>query len=281
MQVLDYKDSSNIEEKYINSLFERQVECWWSEPFGEYKVCTNEKCSAVFSLEKVCWNISNLRNWNIWNYFFCTECDSQTEFIYSNHEFLQIMKEYVKWQVSSILLIDDSDIVEWFWVVKKTTLEWLLNVEFATRPNSYDYEKVLEQISLSLFGKKDASFEEVICLHQIFVSDLYRWWNMSFDILKKLILLNEEYKNIPVILETRFDSKFYPISRSIWFENISNDKYWYVIQSIWSYKQLIDFFTKNQSFYSENNLLTILETKEEAKAILSQNGSFSWQKFYN
>ena len=280
MEIVDYKNSSDIDEKYIPSLLARQVECWWSEPFWEYKVCKSEDCNAIFSLEKVCWNISNLRAWIIWNDFCCTECGSQTEFIYANPEFLLLIREYIKWKVSSVLLIDEAENVEGFWVVKKTNLWWLLDLEFATRPDSYDKEQVLEQISHSLFGKKNASDEDVICLHQLFVSELFRWWNTSFDILKKLISLNEEYRKVPFLLETRFDSKFYPISRTMWVNDISSDKYWYVIQWCFNYWRMIDFFVSNQSFYSEINLPQILKFKEEAKAILSKNSSFSWQKFY-
>lgn len=280
MRIVGYKNSSDIEEKYITSLFARQVECWWSEPFGEYKRCTNKKCWGIFSIEKVCWNIANIRLWNIWNDFCCTECGSQTDFIYSNPEFLEMIKDYIKWQVSSVLLIDETDNVEGFWVVKKTKLWWLLDLEFATRPNSYDRDEVLEKISLSLFGEKDASDEDVICLHQIFVSELFRWWNTSFDILKKLFLLNYEYWDIPILLETRFDSTFYPISRSMWVNDISSDKYWYVIQWFSNYEKIVDFFIRNNSFYSETNLEQVLNFKEEAKSILLWNTSFSWQKFY-
>jgi hypothetical protein len=36
-------------------------------------------------------------------------------------------------------------------------------------------------------------------LHQIFVSEEYRKGNIAFEMLKKLILANPEYKDLPVI----------------------------------------------------------------------------------
>lgn len=78
-------------------------------------------------------------------------------------------------------------------------------------------------------------------------------------------------RNKHVIMETRYDIPMYQISRWIWFQNVANDKYWYVIQH--SEHQAI----KSLSDISREEHKRI---KQEALRILSENPEFSNPKFY-
>jgi hypothetical protein len=43
--------------------------------------------------------------------------------------------------------------------------------------------------------------------------------------MQKLFLLNNEYEDLPVILETRYNSRFYPIGKLMGANDILNDRY--------------------------------------------------------
>jgi len=62
MKIKIYKNASEVEEKYLPDLADRQAECWWAKPFEEYKICKNNNCKALFSIEEVLWNLMEIRN---------------------------------------------------------------------------------------------------------------------------------------------------------------------------------------------------------------------------
>ncbi len=281
MEIVTYKKASEIEEKYLSSLVDAEIECWGSRPFDEYKICSNPECRAIYSIEDIYETIDDYRNRvdeKLSLDFKCSICELDTELIYEKTEFLEVLKEYIKWEVSWVLLIDDNEKVEWFGVLSKTSLSWAINYEFATRPGSYDKEDLLKLLSKELFWTKDAGNEQIALLHQIYVSKNLRKWNISFEMLNKLISLNLEYWNIPVIWETRFEGDFYPISRTMGFNDIESDKYWYVVQFLESYSLLAWFLFKNDSFTSKDIFINILKHKREIKKNLKSN--LVKQKFY-
>jgi hypothetical protein len=53
MKIEVYKNTSTILEKLLPSLIDAQIECWGSKPFDEYKICENEECRALFSIEDI------------------------------------------------------------------------------------------------------------------------------------------------------------------------------------------------------------------------------------
>lgn len=220
MEIKTYKKASEIEEKYLSSLVDSEIECWWSRPFDEYKICSNSECRALYSIEDIYENIKNYRNRldDILSHNHkCEICDYETEFVYEKEKFLEMIKEYVKWEVSLVLLIDNEK-VEWFWVLSKDSLENIMNFEFATRPNSYDTKYIYEKLDSNL---------EFNLIHQIFISEKYRWF-WYFKLLFNQ-LLNFCNLNSPIILETMYNSKFYSIIKSLDWINILSDRYWYVV----------------------------------------------------
>lgn len=280
MKILSYKKASDIEEKYLSSLVDSEIECWWQKPFDEYKICTNPECKAVFAIEDVYKNLQNYRNRvdnTISENFKCLDCDYKTEFIYEKNEFLEIIKEYIKWEVSRVLLIDESEKVEWFWVLSKDSLENIINYEFATRPNSYDKNKLLKKLSQKLFWFKYSWNEKVALLHQIYVRNIYRWMWFWKEILKN-ILKNKWEEKIPVILETRYDSEFFSMTKSMWFNDLINDKYWYVVQYISWNNNSFQFSKISNLFQSISDKFWFY--KKESLKILLSNEKFSFRKYY-
>jgi hypothetical protein len=82
-------------------------------------------------------------------------------------------------------------------------------------------------------------------------------------------------------METRYDSRLYPISRLLWFEDISTDKYWYVIQYLPKFSKILDFFSKNNTFFNPDLLSKKQYFKWYAMSILCENPKFLDRKFYN
>lgn len=281
MKIEIYKDAWVIPEKYLTSLVDAQIECWWSKPFDEYLICKHSKCRALFSIEDVHLDINKFRE-NRWKNmdFKCGECWWDTELVYEKETFLEAIKDYVKWEVSVILLIDEWNI-EWFWVITKTTISSLINNDFATRNWSYDKKELLMQMSKQIFWVDDASEENIILWNQLYVSPDIRKWNISFELSSELFSLNEDYNWIPLVLETRYNSNFYPLWRNIWFKDIINDKYWYVVQFLEDYKKITDFFNSNNSYSWSDSFLNVLGFRREALSIIRSNPYFWMRKFYN
>jgi len=279
MQIKKYKDASKIPEKYLKSLISSEIECWGAEPFDEYKICVSESCKRIHSIEEVHGDIENFRkNKESWDDFLCRECNSKTENIYDKNNFWEVIKEYIKWQVSAVLLLSEEDRVEWFWIISKTNLESLMDNEFNTRPNSYPKEETIKKLSKTIFWREDATLEDVICFHQIYVSPEFRDANISLKLLRELFFINPEYKKIPVVGETRYDINFYTILRVMWSENICNDKYWYVLQYISRYKKMYEFLSENIWF---KKVISIMKKfRIDSKNILKENPSFLDAKFY-
>lgn len=267
MEILTFKEAKSIPERYLPSLVDAEIECWWSEPFCEFLKCMKKGCWKLYSIQDVYWNLKSYRERKEDKKHVC-ECWWHTEMVYPHEGFLELAREYIKWKVSAVLGINENDEVRAFWIVSVNSLENIINFELATRPNSYDKKKLIKELSLILFWREDASEEEVSILHQIFVGEEERKGNTAFDILKQLIELNPEYSSLPVIGETRFDWDFYPILRAIWCTNTYRDRYWYVTQYLSNYSNLLEFVRNNNSFSSRQLFLEILKHKREARKIV-------------
>lgn len=276
MNILEFKEAKNIPEKLLPSLVKSEVECWWSEPFSEYKICND--CKAIFSIEEVHGSVENFRkSENNWDDFECLECHWTTKYIYKTEEFLNLIKEYIKWDVSAVLLVSPDENVEWFCVLVKTNILWIVENEFNTRPNSYDKQKLTE-----ILLEKTTSWiwDKVLCLHHLYVCEKFRGVNFFSSMMKKLFIINEIFKSSPIILETRYDSHFYSMSRFCWAINLIDDTYWYVTQIIKNYSNFLDFFSKKSwltNNFKKNDLLLF---KKESIKILENNKHFLERKFY-
>ena len=276
MEIIEYSEAKDIPERFIPSLVRSEIECWWSEPFSEYKMC--EQCHAIFSIEEIHGSLKNFREWNnSWDSFSCLECSWETKYIYKTDAFLDLVKNYIKWDVSAILLMTPEQNVEWFGILSKTTVEGIVNNEFATRPWSYDKEE-LSMILLKELRKFD---KELICLHQIYISPDFREGDLSFNLLRDLFFLKKEYMNIPVIWEARYDNRFYPISRALWFRNVMDDDHWYVIQLINKYWSILELLEWISWFWDKNIASNLFKFKRESVRILKQKTHLFKRKFYN
>jgi len=275
-----YPIADDIPEKYMRQLFEKEVEVWGVEPFWEYKLCDNLECRRVFSIEDVHGEISKMHEKIYsWDDFCCRECSSETSYMYKSEEFYDIMKQYVKWNVSAVLLIWDEDTLQGFWVLSQGTIESVAHWEFQTRWWSYNPNDVIQKLSENIFSCNDAKDEDIVCFHQIHVSGRVRDAAISYKLMQELFFLTGEiYNNLPVVWETRYDSRFYPVSRSMWFDDIFDDPHGYVIQSIWKYAEVLQFLSHNTWFSDFNK--EMLGFKRNAKKILEKHPDYSGIKYY-
>lgn len=277
MDILEYKEAKYIPENLLQSLMKSEIECWWSEPFSEYKICSD--CKAIFSIEEVHGSVENFRNGkNCWDNFQCLECCWKTKYMYKTDEFLDLVKEYIKGYVSAVLLVTSEGNVEWFGILSKTTISSILKNELNTRPNSYDIPKLKE----ILFNEIDKFiWSEILCLHQLYIYKDYRVENRSFNMMKKMFTINKSFQNIPIILETRYDCIWYLLWRLFWSKNLIDDRHWYVVQIIKNYSIFFEFLKKNSWPTNELNSEKLLPFKKESIKILKNKKYFSERKFYS
>ncbi len=280
MQLKSYKDASKIEERYLPQLATRQAECWWAKPFDEYRICQNTSCKAIFSTQEVLWDVLKIRApESSCIDFRCTECWDETKEVYQQEEFIELMKEYFLWEVSWLLVLDESDQVEGFWVISKTNISSLMRLELNTRPGSYEINETIKKISQTLYEDENCEDEEIICFHQIYISPIVRNSDLSYQAFKNLFEINkDEYKDIPLIWESKYDNKFYPILRSMGVENITHDKYGYILQTLSKYSHILDFLETHNGY--QDFLSGMIKYKKEARDILKKHPEFKKRKFY-
>lgn len=256
MELITYKNASQVPEEFLPSLIDAQIECWWSKPFDEFKICNNNWCRAIYSIEDIYWSLEKYKSSEEQSLNFeCLECWSETDFIYKKQEFLKIINEYFKDEVSLILVLNWKNLVEWFWLLKISSIESIVNLELSTRPNSYKKNYIAEKISSNLYWSNNFIQNKIICLHHIYTSPNIRntWFWML--ILKEMLKIMIE-KWLSWILETRFDSKWYLIAKAIWFEELCVDKYWYVLMYIKQIRERIDLIIKNVVLNLKENNFT-------------------------
>jgi len=278
LEIKNYKKAYDIPKKYLSSLVQSEIECWWAEPFSEYAIC--DECRWVYSIEDIYNSIDYYRKKIVEKIFIC-KCGCETSLLYPQNKYLDLLVEYIKWEVIASLLIN-NDKVEGFWVLTITSLNDLINNHIDNRPNSYDNEKVIKLLSQSIAHLDNSKEKSVIYSNQIYVSPFLRKSNISFELLKNITnLVNNKYRNLTLIWETKYESNFYPISRLLWYKDIVSDKYWNVLQYCDSIKQVKTFFDTYDSFNNKTLLKNMFKYKKEANLILQNNPNFLNRKFYN
>jgi len=261
----------------MRQIFDLEVQVWWEKPFWEYKICDSTSCRRVFSIEDVHGAVDAMNSAS-WEDFCCTDCLSETSYMYASEDFYEVMKEYVQWNVSMILLIWDEDTVEWFWILSQWTIESISNYEFQTRPWGLSPENLVSSLSQAIFWVEDASEEDVVCFHQIFVSKQVRDAAISYKLMQELFFLTAEvYSDLPVVWETLLDWRFYPVSRSMWFDDAGVDKYWYVIQYIHKYSSILKFLWENDWFKSFQSRLLHFRKYGRSRV---DSSAHKWEKYY-
>ena len=233
MKLESFREAKNMPEKYLPSLVDAEIECWWSRPFSEFRICKSDICKATYSIEDVYWSIKEYQKmreqWKNIEQFDCQECNSETWYVYEKGKFTEVIRDYIKWTVSSILLLWNNDIVRGFWIVTKKSIKDLLELELNTRPWSYNKEDLLTNLSLSIYWKNNAWDESVIYFNHLFIWEELRqekyWWLL----MQKLIKFVKYYNDIPTIIETKIHSNVYYFMKRMWLKDSFVDKYWYVV----------------------------------------------------
>lgn len=278
MEIKSYPDASLILEKDLKSYVKSSIECWWSDPFAELMMCIDEKCWSIYSIQDVYWSVEDYRNRKEDKEFKC-ECGCDTELMYKPEEFIELVKEYVKGEVSVVLLMVDDE-VEGFWVLSKWKLRDVMYSSLNWRPDSWNIEESISALSEKLFWIVDWWNKEVVCSHQIYVSPKFREGNITLDILKKLFSINPSFEWLPIVWETRFNSKFYPITRAKWYKDLVHDKYGSVLQYAENFSEINNFYQNVSSFSDKWLFSEIIKYKRESKKILANNPDFLKRKKY-
>lgn len=277
LEIKSYEKADDIPLKYLSSLVDSEIECWWSKPFDEFKICNS--CNAVYSIEDIYWDIVSYRSCKDKNKNFICKCWNETKLIYPKNEFITTLIDYIKWNVIATLLIDKWN-VEWFWILRKTNLNDIIYNKLDYRPDSYNKEIIFDNL-FQKYKNDDIFKKDFIYSDQIYTAPHLRKWDISFNLIKEPFIINEKINwNLPIIWETKYDSKFYPISRTMWYDDIISDKYGNVLQHSFSTKKVLDFF-KNYKCFSDRWLVReLLKFKKYANNILDENPHFESRKYY-
>lgn len=272
MQIESYKHWNTIPDDLFSSMVQTQIECWWQEPFWEYMICENTQCRKIVSIELA----EEIKDWSK---ISCPCCSGGMKKIYEYSEFYDILKEYFNWKVSAILLLNEWESnkeILWFWSLSLTNIEGVVDLELATRPSSFHPATLKELLATHLFpgGIED---DNIVCCHQIYIAERIRTIALFWEMQTALMQTNPEYSDMPVVLETRFDSRLYPILRSVWFEDLTYDQYWYVVQYFPRFWDLIAYVEEKK--YLDMPVSSLRRYRKHALKILNEHPEFN-DKYY-
>jgi len=236
MRLLTYEQARDMPGNYLSSFVGAEIECWWSHPFDEFKKCDNPRCWALYSIEDVYWTVDEYRNRvknvTLIDNFKCDECWDNTSDMYWKQHFLEVFVDYFNNQVSAILLLNDEDIVRWFWIVSYRKISDLISLELSTRLWSYNKDELLYLLSKNIYWVSNAWNDNVIFFNHLYLWQELRntkyWWL----VMQRLFKFVKFYDNKPSLIETMKNSEVYNFMLNSWYKELISDNYWYAIMYV-------------------------------------------------
>jgi len=273
LDFLSFSHDNPLSQKHFDSLVKAQIYCWGREPFWEFKKCCNASCGKVFSIDAY-FKAPSLNQDFLHKNFQCLECWSDTESVYEWGDFSEELRVYFSQEVQGILLVHEDE-VRGFNVLRKTDAKWLFEYEFSTRKNGFQSPE-LSEIIIQTLGQ----CKSLICWQHLFIDEPFRSEELFWDMLYRLSI-QQDGQDIPVIVETRYESRVYPFLRLLWFQDVCQDKYWYVSLFFPNFKQLKNniLHRKNHSPTSISQLKGFLRiARQKSKEIHQNNHHVSYGK---
>lgn len=272
-----YPDASQIPENFLRQIHWHQVEWWWAEPYDEYKICATPGCWRLYSIDDV---RGSLQEDDSEEDFTCWEenCEGETVFIYNTEAFYNNLIEYIQRNVSMVLLTN-GDELKGFWMLSQWNIKSVAHIEFWGRPNGYTPELIVEKLSQDLFWVTDASEEQITHMFNVIIEPSTLRTHNAFALMQELFFaFAEDLYLYPVVKESHYADRMYPIARAMWFRNVVDNQYWYVIQTVDRYSEILNYFRLHPWFIKM--LWDIHHYREEAKSIIEKNNWFIWNKYY-
>lgn len=272
MKIQRFSHPDDVKNDYWEQLYLLQKQCWGERPFWEFKKCS--ECHRVYSVEDVLWEGEKIVEGKD---FSCISCDGETYDMYDRN-FIDEMKKYFKDNVYLILSISWSDEVIGFWIVTKKSISEVVSYDFSSRPNSYDTNKLSQEIAFLAFGNREKVYNDIILLNHIYVIPELRWTTLFFQMFRTMLESFQEDIDLPSILETRFDSRVYPYLRALGFRDIFEDQYGYIPQIIRNNKVLLQQLISAEKW---EKIPYLKESLRYAKKVIQENPQFTGVKIYS
>lgn len=270
MQIKKISDVSDISEMHLDQLYLLQKQCWGSEPFREFQICND--CSRIYSTQEVLGS-QDVSAWQV--NFSCSACNTNTSDIYDK-SFIEEIRNYLHGNVCLILAMSLDDSIQGFWVMAQKSVRDIVSYEFDTRPASYNAKDLEQSLSQKLFGDIQSGYREALLLHQIYVTPEFRSLGLAYMILKSMFQSFSDALSLPTILETRYDSKFYSITRTLGFQDTDfPDQYGYIPQFLPDSSHILSAIESVKHRTSQLSLYSWL-----AQGVLDTNPWFTAPRYY-
>lgn len=261
MEIHTYDSEHLPERDFLLKFQEKQVLCWGNEPFCEFHLCS--ECGRIHSINEL--NAADDVVNGVLRSYSCVECGSDTETFYQWENFLQEIRDYFSNEIQLIVAQEESEIIGYLVLVRKKIAD-LLKYELATRPEGHNSWLIIQKVWEII--PKDSP---LLCMQHMYIQPMHRGKDFFTKLLRIWIQSFWIEQDEAVIMETHFWSEVYPLSRSLWFENISHDKYGYTVELHPS---------KNKLFERLWKINPRGEFRKEQKRILSENPQFSEKRLY-
>lgn len=279
MKYLHFNDLHEVPHDLREEFFLAEAKCWWNEPFNEFSICND--CGRLHSIQDLWMKPNSIGTANLSD-FNCLDCGGGLSSFYLNDEFKKEAYDYFNENVWLILLLSERWDLLGFGLIVKKKIQDLLEYEFSTRPQSHNIDNIWWELN-NYFWYQSKLEEMVLCIQHIYVDSRIRWSAFWMNILRKMFEVFTSIQDFWVVLETRYDSWLYPLTRSLGFSDVSEpDQYGYIVQAAKSSQKVTELLNSTLSTDWCTALKPLLQRyREEAKKVMQDNPSFSWKRFYH
>jgi len=242
IKIVTYPDMSKLEELRLKSLAELEREVWGY--YGEYAICSDINCRAVQSISEVYDGVDDEENFirlaelekNGALLPDCPVCKQSSELFFPPNIMTKFLKHQFSSEIFGALLIDQNKDVQGCTIASRGKLVNIFN-SFNYRL-SYPQKEWLASIADCLGEEYKDGLKDVVSWNRLEIAHDLRGRGYFFPLLKALLDLHREYDNLPVIGDTRFESRVYPFLKAVGYQDIIADKHGWLTVALKRYKRL-------------------------------------------
>ncbi len=273
-----YPDMSDLQEPQLRVLtkFERTIFGGSDElgDFGEYAACTDVQCRSIKSIQEVHpdfdaagdVSLEELEARDEFELPSCDVCEKDMTLIFNPEVFWRFLKDYFKHReivhqqaeviskVAGAIMLDKNSTIMGSTVAYPTTMVDIVGENINYR-NSYDVPAVMNKLAEIMGLNSGAEAEQIlgICWNRIAFRKDAAGKGKFPKLVGSLFNLLSKYDDLPVVVDTRPDSRLYPLLKAIGFIDVMHDEHGWAIICLQTQAQLREAVNMDAATFKEKH----------------------------
>ncbi|MBF0372990.1 MAG: hypothetical protein HQL39_06175, partial [Alphaproteobacteria bacterium] len=285
LELNSYQDMSTLDADLLGKLADKEREWWGYQGFGEYAICSHPSCRAVLSIDEV-YAVSQGEDYQPLTALErdgprlpgCPECGGSTELLLPRALFIEYLRYYFSHGVYGTLLLDDERRIRGATVAlrtsRRTALERIINYR-----NSYRVDSCLAAISRTLGDTHESDGSEpVVCWSRVALGRDLRGRSHLHRIVSDLLALQPNNADLPLLGDTRFDTRLHPILKAIGFRDVATDAHGCVMITLKRQRTLTEAFALTPEEFKAQFDAEVTRCRDEQMTYLASHRPFASRK---